>query len=138
MLNISNELLDAYAEELAIADCSFEMMGRLLDSKYIKERFGFLNDDGLYIYGGGYLGIQLYRACNKLVRVLSMVDKRGCLVLDLPDIPIINLDGLRKAYQGENIIVASVRYYREIRKDLLPFVPGDKILFIGEFLGGIL
>lgn len=134
----SGKLLDAYAEELAIADCSFQMMGRLLDREYIKGRLSFLNDDGLYIYGGGYLGIQLYRACDKLVRVLSVVDKKGCLVLDLPDIPVINLDGLRKAYKGEKIIIASVRYYREIQKDLLPFVPEDKILFIGEFLGGIL
>ena len=138
MLNIPNELLDAYAEELAIAECSFEMMGRLLDRDYIKGRIEPLNADGLYIYGGGYLGIQLCRACDRQIKVLSLVDKRGCLILDLPDIPVISLEGLRKAYQGENIIVASVRYYQEIREDLLPFVPKSRILFIGEFLGGIL
>lgn len=38
MLNIPNELLDAYAEELAIAECSFEMMGRLLDRDYLRGR----------------------------------------------------------------------------------------------------
>lgn len=58
--------------------------------------------------------------------------------MDLPDIPVISLECLRKAYQGEPIIVASVRYYQEIQSDLLSFVPKARILFIGEFLGGIL
>lgn len=62
MLNIPNKLRDAYAEELAIAECSFEMMGRLLDRNYIKGKLDLLKADGLYIYGGRYLGIQLYRA----------------------------------------------------------------------------
>lgn len=60
------------------------------------------------------------------------------MILDIPGIPVMSLEGLRKAYQGENIIVASVRYYQEIQKDLLSFVPKTQILFIGEFLGGIL
>lgn len=138
MLNIPDELLDVYAEELAIAECSFEMMGKLLDVDCLKKRIGYLNDNELYVYGGGYLGIQFYRACNKLIKILSIVDKQGCLRFDIPDIPVTNLDGLKKAYRGEKIIITSVRYYQEIQKDLLSFVPKSQILFLGEFLGGIL
>ena len=84
------------------------------------------------------MGIQFYRACEGLIDILSIVDKQGCLRLDITDIPVTNLDGLKKVYKGENIIVASVRYYQEIQQDLLSFVPEAKILFLGEFLGGIL
>ncbi len=138
MLNIPNKLLDAYAEELAITECSFELMGKLLDRDYLKKRLDFLNTSALYVYGGGYLGIQFYRACEGLIHILSIVDKQGCLRLTITDLPVIDLDGLKKVYKGENIIVASVRYYQEIQQDLLFFVPKAKILFLGEFLGGIL
>ncbi len=138
MQNMPNELLDAYAEELAITECSFELMGKLLDQDYLKKRLDSLNTPALYVYGGGYLGIQFYRACEGLINILSIVDKQGCLRLDITDIPVTNLDGLKKVYKGENIIVASVRYYQEIQQDLLSFVPEAKILFLGEFLGGIL
>jgi len=138
MLNIPNELLDAYAEELAIVECSFEIMGKLLDRDYLEKRLGYLNVQELYVYGGGYLGIQFYRACENLVKVLSVVDKQGCLRLDIADIPVINLERLKESYKGEDIVITPVRYYREIRRDLLTFVPKTKLFYIGEFLGGIL
>lgn len=138
MLTIPNELLDAYAEDLAIAECSIEMMGKLLDQEYLKKRLASLNAHELYVYGGGYLGIQFYCACNKLIKILSMVDKQGCLRLNIADIPVTDLAGLKEAYRDEYIIVTPVRYYQEIQKDLLLFVPKTRILFLGEFLGGIL
>lgn len=138
MLNISNELLDAYAEELAIAENSYEIMGKLLDRDYLKKRLDCLNIDKLYIYGGEYIGIQLYRACDKLIKILSIVDKRGCLRFDIADIPVMDFEGLKKAYKGEAVIITPVRYYQEIQEELLSFVPEGKLLFIGEFLGGIL
>lgn len=136
MVNITDELLNIYAEELAIAECSFEIMGRLLDRDYLKERLNFLNIEELYVYGGGYLGIQFYNACNKLTKILSIVDKRSDLCLNITDIPVTNLKGLEKIYKGENVVIASVRYYQEIKKELLSFVPKNKILFLGELLGG--
>lgn len=137
MLNMSDELLDAYAEELAIAEYSYEMMGILLNRDYLKERLKSLNAHELYVYGGGYLGIQFYRACEKLIKILSIVDKQGGLRLNMADIPVTDLKGLKKLYKGENIVITPVRYYQEIQKELLSFVPQTKILFLGEFLGGI-
>lgn len=138
MVNIPNELLDTYAEELAIAECSYEIMGKLLDRDYLKKRLDSLNTPELYIYGGGYLGIQLYRACEKLIKVLSIVDKGGSLRLNIPDILVIDLERLKEAYKDEYMIITPVRYYQEIQQDLLSFVPKNNLLFLGEFLGGIL
>ncbi len=138
MLNIPDELLDAYAEELAITESSFEIMGQLLDQKHLKKRLDSLNVRELYIYGGGYLGIQFYRACENLMKVLSIVDKQRCLRLNIEDVPVIDLEGLKKVYKDEYIIITPVRYYQEIQQDLLSFVPKTKILFLGELMGGIL
>ena len=49
MIEIEEELLDAYAEELSIASIGFEMMGKLLNVKYIKERIKLLNITEMYI-----------------------------------------------------------------------------------------
>lgn len=138
MLSIPDEILDIYAEELAIAECSFELMGRLLDRASVKKRIECLKSDRLYIYGGGYLGIQFYNACSSQIKVLAVVDKKGHLRFNIEDISIISLECLKRAYKGEMIIITSVRYYQEIREDLLSFVPKTQILFLGEFLGGII
>lgn len=133
-----NELVDVYAYELAVAECSFGIMGRLLDREYLKQRIDDLHLNELYIYGGGYLGIQFYCACNNLIKVPAVVDKRGCLQIDIEDIPVIGFNRLMEVYKGEKIVVASVRYYQEIRRELLSFVPKYNVIFLGEFLGGIL
>ena len=130
MLNIPDELLDAYGEELAITECSFEIMGKLLDREHLKKRLETLGVHELYVYGGGYLGIQLYRACDNLIKILSIVDKQGVLRFNLADIPVTDLEGLKKIYNGEIIIITPVRYYQEIQNDLLSFVSKEKILFL--------
>lgn len=138
MINIPEELLDAYAEELAIAECNFELMGKLLNHDCLKKRLDSLNAHELYVYGGGYLGIQFYRTCEKLIKILAIVDKQGCLRFNIEDIPVIDLEKLKGLYKDETIIITPIRYYREIKNDLLLFVPENKIFFLGEFLGGIL
>lgn len=133
-----NEILDIYADDLAVAECSFEIMGQLLDRKYLKQRIDELHLKELYIYGGGYLGIQLYYACNDLIRVPAVVDKKGHLRLDIKHIPVIGADRLKEVYKGEKIVVASIRYYQEIRQELLSFISENNIIFLGELLGGAL
>ena len=47
-----NEILDIYADDLSVAECSFVMMGRLLDTEYLKHRIDELRLKELYIFGG--------------------------------------------------------------------------------------
>ncbi len=137
MIEIEEELLDAYAEELSIASIGFEMMGKLLNVKYIKERIKLLNITEMYIYGGGYLGIQLYYATSKLVYVPAVIDRENELSIKTLDIPVMGIEELKRIYKEEKIIIASLKFYREIQKDLSNFVPQNQIMFLGEFLGGI-
>lgn len=138
MIEIQQELLDAYDNELSVALSSFEMMGRLLNVDYVKERVELLGTSEFYIYGGGYLGIQLYHITNKLVKVLAIVDKKGKLSVDIPEIPVIDTKIFKKSYRGQKVIVASIKFYCEIKKELSDFVPQSQIIYLGEFLGGIL
>lgn len=137
---IQDDLIDAYAYEMRVAECSFMMMGKLLDISYVKQRINILNLEEFYVYGGGYLGIQLYQTVynHNLAKVLAVIDKKGESSVRIPEIPVINLEKFEDIYREQKVIVASVRYYNEIRNYLSTFVRPDCILFLGEFLGGIL
>lgn len=129
-------LLDAYAHELGIFSSGYNMMGKMLDKKFIKSRVEKAGLSGVYIYGGGYLGIQLYNAITPFADVLDVVDRSGRLLIEVPGIPVIHLDIFRSVYRQEKVIITPVRHYKSIYAELSEFVPEGKMLYLGEFLGG--
>lgn len=130
------ELLEIYLDELDITNACYEMMGRLLDREHVASRVKQMNLKNVYIYGGGYMGIQLYRAVNDLVHVISIVDQSGGLKFHLPEIPVMNLDEFKHVYDNERIIVTPIQYYQQIYRNLSEFIPDESILFLGELLEG--
>ena len=131
-----DDLIDIYGYQSEIFSKSYYMMGRLLDKNFIKEEVQKKELTDIYIYGGGYLGIQLYKAIIPYVNVLSIVDQKGKLMIDMEDISIIDMCSFQAQYQDEIVIVTPLKYYREIYRDLRMFVAKDKIIFLEEF-GGI-
>lgn len=130
-----DELIDIYGYQAEIYGKSYSMMGRLLDPNFVKQMTEKGNLSDIYIYGGGYLGIQLYRAISPVVNVLSLVDKKGKLLIDgLTDIPIMNMDNFQKKYNNQMVIVTPLKFYREIYHELKEFVSEDKIIFLEEFV----
>lgn len=130
------ELLDFYMDELDTKNACYEMMGRLLDREHIASRIKQLDLKKVYVYGGAYMGIQLYRALNDLTQVVAIVDKSGGLRLHLPEIPVMNLDEFKRTYNNEIVIITPIQYYQQIFRDLSEFIPGENILFLGEVLEG--
>ena len=98
------ELLDACTYDLEVFSISYKMMGQMLDRENIKNKTKILGLSDIYIYGGGYLGIQLYNVINQYVNVLSIVDRSGKILIDLSDIPIISLENFKSVYKGQKII----------------------------------
>lgn len=131
-----DELLDAYAYESEVFSSCYDMMGRMLDSKHIKSRVEKAGLSEVYIYGGGYLGIQLYNAITPFVNVLNVVDRSGKLLVEVTGIPVIRLDVFQSVYKQQKVIITPVRYYESIYAELSEFVPEDKLIYLGEFLGG--
>lgn len=130
------ELLDVYASEMEIASAGYEMMGRMLDRKYLESRLKMAGISNMFIYGGGYLGIQLYYAINQSANVLGVVDKSGKLLLDIPDIPVISMEGFSEIYKGQDVIITPIKFYQSIFESLSDFVPEGRMMYLGEFLGG--
>lgn len=133
-----DKLMDTYEYESELFLIGYEMMGRMLDREYVKERTEMLKESQAYIYGGGYLGIQLYNAVNQFVNILNVVDKSGKLLIDIPDIPVINLKEFKAVYGQETVIITPIKHYKSIYTELSEFVLKDKLIYLGEFLGGIL
>lgn len=131
-------LLNEYAYESELFSASYELMGQMLDRKLVKKRIEMLELSDVYIYGGGYLGIQLYNAINRFVNVLNIVDKNGKLLLEISDISVIGLDEFRSVYKQQRVIITPIKHYKSIYLELSEFVPKDKMIYLGEFLGGIL
>lgn len=131
-----DELLDIYAQELDIFSASYEMMGQMLNKEHLKARLEILKLSDLYIYGGGYLGIQLYIAINPFVNILNIVDKSGELIANITDIPVISLDRFKAVYRQEQVIITPIKHYKSIYTELTEFVPEDKLIYLGELIGG--
>lgn len=130
-----DELIDTYGYQSEIFSKSYYMMGRLLDKNFVKKEVKKREMSDIYIYGGGYLGIQLYRAIIPYVNVLSVVDKKGKLMIEMEDIPIMDMVNFRSHYENQMIIVTPLIYYQEIYRELKAFVAEDKIVFLEEFGG---
>ena len=101
-----------------------------------RKRLRKFDISNMYIYGGTYMGIQLYRIGVKSLNVLGIVDKYG-KVLGNDNIQIIMLDELSKIYKDEKIVVTPIRFFEEISKELEIFVAKKNIIGIGELLLGI-
>ena len=133
-----NELLDANAYEMEIASAGYEMMGRMLDHRAVISRLKENELTEFYIYGGGYLGIQLYQAVYNEINVISIVDKNAGLVIDLPNIPVLGLEEFENQYAGQHVVITPAKFYIPIKKYLSRFVPEERILCLGELIGGVL
>lgn len=136
-MEFGEKLLDLYIKDYEINWHCYQMMGKLLNKRKVKERKELYNLESLYIYGGGYLGIQLYNALDGMADIKAVADKNGSLCMDIEGIRVITFDELKKEYSGEKIIITPVKYYQAIWDDLSEFAVKENLLFLGEFLEGI-
>ncbi len=136
MNKIEREIFENYARDYKIESISYQIMGMMLDEKYVVERLKMFGLNNIYIYGGTYMAIQLYRIGKKHIKIKGIVDKSGRMVLN-EKVTVMLLDELKKKYENEFIIVTPLRYYSEIKRELEQFVDTAKIMDIGELLFGI-
>lgn len=136
-MNFEEEIFDLYVKDYRIESSCYNMMGRMLETEWMKERLELFNIESLYIYGGGYLGVQLYNAIHNMVDVKAVVDKNGGLSVNVKGIRAISFDDLMEEYTGEKIIITPVKYYQRIKDDLSKFIDEKELLFLGEFLEGM-
>lgn len=129
-------ILGEYIRDYSVSDISYKVMGKMIDEDYVDKRLKMFDINEMYIYGGSYMAVQLYRIGGKFTVVRDIVDKSGQIVLNNL-VPVITLDEFRKKYNGEKVIIASIRFFQEIREELELFVNSNNIIGIGELLLGI-
>lgn len=127
-----DELIDYYGDAAYLFNKCYKMMGRLLNKNFVKRAVELRKMSEIYIYGGGYLGVQLYHAISPYVNVLSIVDKNGKLRTENEDIPVINVETFCRNYKDELVIITPIQYYGEIYNEIKNFVLDKNILFIEE------
>ena len=136
MNEIEKQIMEEYARNYNIEALSYELLGKMLDEKYVEQRLRMFGINNMYIYGGTYLAVQLYRVGKKFATVKGVVDKSGRLAIN-EQVSVLSLDEFRRAYNGEKVIVTPLRYFQEIRKELEIFVDKKEIVDVGEFMMGI-
>ena len=136
MNKIEKEVLNEYARDYSVEATSYEAMGKMLDERYVEERLKAFDINEMYIYGGTYLAIQLYRVGKKYTNIKGIVDRSGKIIMN-ENIFVVTLDEFKKIYKGEKIIVTPIRYFPQIQNDLTVFVDKKDIISIGELLMGL-
>ena len=133
---VEKQILSEYEKGYNVEALSYQIMGKLLDEKYVKERFKMFDVERLYIYGGTYMGVQLYRAGKTYADILGIVDRSGKIISN-DNIPVITLDEFRKDYTGGKVVITPLYYFQEIKEDLARVIDTKDILDIAELLMGI-
>lgn len=136
MNEIEKQILEEYVDKFSIAAKSYELMGKMLDEKFVKERLGLFHIHDVYIYGGTYMASQLYRVAKNYINIMGVVDKAGKMLIS-EDVKVLTLEDLRKCYDGEQVIVTPIQFYSQIKNDLIRFVDNKNIILIGELFEGI-
>ncbi len=136
MNNIEEQILNGYVRDYYVEMASYQLLGMMLDESFVKERLNMFGITHMYIYGGTYMSIQLYRAGKKYTNIKGIVDKSGKIVLN-EEIPVIILKEFQNQYNGEKIIITPIRFYKEIVKELSSFVSEKDLISIGELLLGV-
>lgn len=133
---IEKQILEEYSIGYSVEAMSYEIMGKMLDEEFIEERLRKFEITNLYVYGGTYMGIQLYRIGIKYLNVLGIVDKYG-KTLGNDKTAVMMLKELKEKYKDEKIVVTPIRFFREICGELEVFVDKKNIIGIGELVLGL-
>lgn len=111
----------------------FELMGLMLDSVTIRSIIDIQKWKSLYIYGGGYMGIQAYRAFSPYTEIVGMIDRSGGLMIQIEGVKVYSLEEFVKEYDGKSpVIITPLESARAIYRDLIGYVNEERIYYINE------
>lgn len=135
MNEIEKQILENYARDFNVESRSYQMLGVMLDERFVEKRLKMFDINHMYIYGGTYLAVQLYRVGKKYTDIKGVVDKSGKMVIN-EKVSMLLIDEFKKVYNNEKIIITPLRYFQEIKQELELFVNPVNIIGIGELLLG--
>lgn len=131
---MKDELTSIYINDLELYQNMYELMGVMLDKTYVVKRLEEKKIDKIYIYGGGYLGIQFYNSVKDFITVLAIVDKSGGLKFSVDNVETVSIEEFRNRYNGEVVVITPIQFGEKIYEEIIQFVENERIYFIGEII----
>lgn len=111
----------------------FELMGMLLDQTVIRSIIANRIWESLYIYGGGYIGIQAYKAFSRFVEIVGIIDRSGGLTIPIDGGKIYSLEEFVKEDDGRSpVVITPIESAQKIYQDLSDNVDEERIYYINE------
>lgn len=132
MTGTQRDIFDAHVRKEELLQIKFELMGQLLRRDIVKRIVDMYKWQSLYIYGGGYLGIQAYDAFHHFINVAGVIDQKGELLVSRDDIQVFLPQDLAKMEDDLPIIITPLEYARDIRNNLLKYGSEERIFYLNE------
>lgn len=132
MTKTQRDIFDSYVRRKELFQIKFELMGQLLRRDTVKRIVDTYAWQSIYIYGGGYLGIQAYDAFCHFIDVAGVIDRTGELLVPRDDIDVFLPQDLAKMEDDLPIIITPLEYARDIRNDLLKYRSEERIYYLNE------
>ena len=132
MTKTEREIFDSHIRREELLRIKFELMGQLLSPDVVK---GIVDEhawQSIYIYGGGYLGIQACCAFRQFIDVPCVIDRAGGLMVPRDDIEVIFPEELAKTDNDLPIIITPLEYAGDIRNNLLNYRGEERIFYLNE------
>ncbi len=132
MTKTQRYIFDSHVRKEELLQIKFGLMGQLLRRDKVKGIVDKYNWQSLYIYGGGYLGLQAYDAFGHFIDMAGIIDQTGELLLPRDDIDTFLPQDLAKLEDDLPIIITPLEYACAIRNDLLKFRSEERIYYLNE------
>jgi len=132
MTKTEREILDSHVRREELFQIKFELMGQLMRPEKVKSIIDAHAWQSLYIYGGGYLGIQAYNAFRRFIDVAGVIDRTGELLVPRDDITVFLPEELAKIKNDLPIIITPLEHARVIRNTLLDYRSEERIFYLNE------
>lgn len=133
---MSDNELKIYEEHIRkeeLYQIRFELMGMMLDSMMIGSIIDKWKWKSVYIYGGGYLGIQAYHAFSPYIQILGMVDRSGGIVIPIDEARVYSLEEFIEENDSKSpVIITPLESAKMIYQDLAAYIDEERIYYINE------
>lgn len=127
------EIYNEHIKKEELYRIKFELMGRMLDSTVISEIINYRKWKSMYIYGGGYIGIQAYYAFSPYTKISGIIDRSGGLMIPIKGIAVYSLEDFIKKYDDKSpVIITPLESAGVIYQNLTDSVSKERIYYINE------
>lgn len=132
MTKVEQNIFDSHVRREELFQIKFELMGQLLRLDTVKKIVDEHAWQSIYIYGGGYLGIQTCYAFRHFTNVVGIIDQVGELIIPKEDINVFLPKDLVEIHNDLPIIITPLEHAYIIQNELLKYMKEERIFYLNE------